>query len=504
MKLFRIPKIFQSQAPPPQGLHRKIPRLSRNFSAARTGRLFSGWTSEVGPLDQVLRQELSVLRSHSRRLSRDNDYMKAFLRMVRRNVVGPRGVALQVRARESGGELDEAANQKIEQAWSVWGRKGTCSVCGRLSWLDIQRLAITSVARDGEALIREVRGFNNPNRYALQVLDAEWLDHRLNKTLPGNREIRMGVERDEWGRPLAYHFKVNTWPHNQWNPQKMLHERIPANQIIHLFITEDADQTRGVPFSHTAIRRLGMLGGYEEAALTAARAGAAKMGFFQRSESAAASYAPAEQDERGNFIQEAEPGHFEELPDGYEFKEFDPGYPSGEMGSFMKTVLRGAAAGLGVTYNGLANDLEGVNYSSLRAGALEERDEWMVLQNWLIESLHNRVFSDFLSQSMLSGEISLPFAKFDKFNAPQWYPRRWKWVDPDKEGKGHAREVSLGISSLTQIAADQGRDLRDVLEERAAEQELANKMGVTLGDPAKGIGYEPQQETENASTSTNT
>ncbi len=228
-----------------------------------------------------------------------------------------------------------------------------------------------------------------------------------------------------------------------------------------------------------------MLGGYEEAALVAARAGAAKMGFFQQRDGGPG-FGPGEEDENGDFVQDAKPGHFEVLPDGFEFKEFNPGYPNGEMPFFMKSVLRGAAAGLGVSYNGLANDLEGVNFSSLRGGALEERDEWMVLQGWLIETLHSRVFSAFLEQSMLAGALALPLSKMDKFNAPQWFPRRWKWVDPDKEGKANARDVGLGIVSRTQIAAEQGRDIQEVFKELAEEQSMAEEMGVALGDAMAG------------------
>lgn len=449
----------------------------RSFAAAQGGRLFSDWVGYVGPVDEYLRRDLVAMRSNSRRLARDNDYMKQFLRMVRRNVVGPKGIVLQNRARDPNGQLDEVANDRIEEAWARWGKRGTCTVCGRLSWLDLQRVIMTAVARDGEVLIREVRGFPNVFGYALQVIEADWLDETLNTDLPNEAQIRMGIERDRWRRPVAYHIRLD-----REDRRHSRHERLPASEIIHLYVPEDPSQSRGWPWSHTAIRRLGMLGGYEEAALIAARAGASKMGFFQQREGGSG-YGPGEQDEQGNFVQDATPGHFEVLPEGFEFQAFDPNYPSGEMPAFMKSVLRGAAAGLGVSYNGLANDLEGVNYSSLRAGALEERDEWMVLQNWLIETLHGRVFATFLEQAMLKGALPLPLPKIDKFNAPQWYPRRWKWVDPDKEGKANARDVGLGLISRTQLAAEQGRDLREVFAELAAEQALAAEMGVTLGDP---------------------
>jgi capsid protein len=40
--------------------------------------------------------------------------------------------------------------------------------------------------------------------------------------------------------------------------------------------------------------------------------------------------------------------------------------------------------------------------------------------------------------------------------------------------------VDAGLNSLTRIAASKGRDINDVLAERAAEQEKAASLGVSL------------------------
>jgi len=464
---------------------------TRSFSGAQTGRLFSDWVGAVGPMDVYLRRDLVALRSNSRRLAMNNDYMKSFLRMVRRNVIGPSGIVLQNRAKDDNGKLDKEANDLIEQKWADWGQRGTCTVCGQYSWLQVQWMVATLIARDGEVIVRKVRGFPNKFGFAVQLFSADHLDETLNTELPGGGDIRMGVERDQWKRPVALHLKVKAS-----DRQYARHQRIPISEIEHLYVPEDFEQTRGLPWAHSAIRRLGMLGGYEEAALVAARAGAAKMGFFQQREGAG-SYTPDETDEKGDFIDKAEPGSIEILPEGFEFKEFDPSYPNGEMPFFMKSVLRGAAAGLGVSYNGLANDLEGVNFSSIRAGLQDERDEWMVLQQFIIQGLVLPVFSAWLEQAMLKKAVPLPFSKIDKLMSPQWFPRRWKWVDPDKDSKTAERDISLGVQSRTRLAAEQGRDLREVYEELAAEEQLAKDLGVTLG-ASKGSVISEEKEEEDA------
>jgi len=207
-------------------------------------------------------------------------------------------------------------------------------------------------------------------------------------------------------------------------------ERIPASEIIHPFITDRIAQTRGTPWMVSAMTRLQMLGSYEEAELTAARVAASKMGFLvkERSEGYI-----GDTDEAGNPLMEVEPGAIEELPMGTTFQSWNPDHPVGNYAGFVKSCLRGIAAGLGVNYNMLANDLEGVNYSSIRAGLLDEREYYKAVQRWFIDTVITPVFEGWLETNILNGTINLPAAKLEKFNAPDWKPRRWAWVDPLKD-----------------------------------------------------------------------
>jgi len=54
-----------------------------------------------------------------------------------------------VRKRNDDGSLDSVGNRIIEQAWQSWGRAGFCTVDGRISWSQAQRLFLETLARDG-------------------------------------------------------------------------------------------------------------------------------------------------------------------------------------------------------------------------------------------------------------------------------------------------------------------------------------------------------------------
>jgi hypothetical protein len=55
----------------------------------------------------------------------------------------------------------------------------------------MQRLFIKTVAR-GECLIRMIKGFDNPYRFALQFIEPDQLDEKFNDS---RRLIVMGVEK---------------------------------------------------------------------------------------------------------------------------------------------------------------------------------------------------------------------------------------------------------------------------------------------------------------------
>jgi len=348
------------------------PRQKRNYTAAKVNNLTADWITNNLTSDEILRYSLSRIRARSRDLERNDDYMKNFLRKLEMNVIGAKGIVLQSKVKfKVTGELDIKTNMMIESEWNSWGKR-YASVCESLSFRDLCKLVLRTVARDGECFIRVHRGYDNPYGIALQVFEPDFVDEKLNQELPNGNRIVLGIEKNKYGKSVAYWFFEKHPGDKQFAGNR--HVRIPAEEIIHLYVKERPTQTRGVAWAVSAIMKLRMLGAYEEAEVVAARVSAAKMGFFTET-TEGLSY-EGEVDTSGQFITEVEPGILEKLPPGVDFKAFDPGSPNAEFGDFVKAMLRGISAGLGCNYNTLCNDLEGVNYSSLRAGSLDEREYW--------------------------------------------------------------------------------------------------------------------------------
>jgi len=458
----------------------KTRKMARAYHGADTGRLFSDFISSSRSADSEIKPSLRILRDRCREISRNHPYAKRYLQIMTTNVVGPHGVRIQVRKRNDDGSLDGVGNRIIEQAWQQWGRTGFCTVDGRVSWSQAQRLFLETLARDGEVLIQKIKNpAGNPFGFSLKFLEADYLDEGYDARLNNGNEVRMGVELDKrTGKPLNYYLFEDHPHHDQGygSKTKRHHKIVPADQIIHCYIQERAGQTRGTPWMSNVLSRLKMLDGYEEATLVNARVAASKMGFFTSPEGDG--FIGDDYDNHAP-IMDASPGTFTQLPQGMSFTAFDPSSGTESFDEFEKAILRGIASGLGVSYVSLANNLEGVSYSSIRQGTIEDRDHFKMIQQFMIDQFVDPIYRAWLEMAITVGRINLPMGKYDLFADQVIYrPRGFAWVDPQKEIQASVIALNNGIVSLQDVHSQYGRDTEEIFEQINREIELADRYGI--------------------------
>ena len=443
----------------------------RRFTAAQMSRLVADWVNSNVKTNDDIKRHLPVLVARSRDLAKNNSEYRKFLAMKERNVVGDTGIKLQVRAKNPDGALDKYANSTIEHHFMRWGRKrnGWCYKGRKLSWHAIQILFIRTLAIDGEVFIRKIFGDKkNPYKFSLQFLNSTLCDINYNEKLSNGNRVVMGVELNHNEAPVAYWFKTDE------SDIYAKRVRIPENEIIHHFKQEFIGQVRGFPQACAAILDINMLGGYKEAELIAARVTSAKMGFLIPEKGRGGRYNP-DGDDGKMPINEVSPGALELLPAGYKFEKFDPQNPGANFAGFFKAIMRSIASGLGIAYNDFANDLEGVNFSSMRAGNISERDGWKLDQLDMIESFCEDVYLSWLTMFLLSGLTNLPFTKLEKYESDSWQGRRWPFVDPLKDAKFAATMISQKLKSPQSFIMEIGGDPDEVIEDFKEWEEKLEK-----------------------------
>jgi len=459
----------------------------RDYLAASKGRLYMDFKGSNKSADAEIRWSLRDLRNRSRDLERNNEYARRYLQLLQTNIVGESGFRLQLKGRNIDGTIDMAGNNIIEAAWEDFCRLGGPTVDGKMSMTDLSNHVIRGMARDGEVFLHIVNKNYLRHGIGVQIIEPDRVDDQMNETLRDGNQVRMGIELDSSTRRVAaYHVLVNNPGDYDYatTTTGTFRQRIPADRVLHVYVQERADQTRGVPWTVTAMPALKMLHGYREAELVAARVGAAKMGFF--TSPAGDGFTADGYEDTFTPLYDAEAGTFHQLPAGVDFKAFDPTHPTTAFADFEKAILRGIAGGLGVSYTAIANDLEGTSYSSIRQGALEERDFYKTQQRFMIEHFIDPMFRIWMRHVMDFALIPINGpGKFEKFALGiSWRARGFQWVDPLKEINAAVVGLQNGIISHTDIAATYGRDAEETFAQIQRDKEMAKIFGLTMA-------YEP-------------
>lgn len=486
----------------------------RSYAGAQLGRTVADWVSLSTSADSELYTSLRTLRNRSRQLVRDNEYAgNAIDRIIPNNVVG-QGIRFQAQVMmRRGNKLDEKINTAIEQAWTRWTRAEYCHTAGRLSFQDIERMIMRSVPESGEILVRMIkRSFGGSAvPFSLEIIESDQLVDNWSGRTQDGREIRLGVEVDEWQRPVAYwlyprhpgDFAIaSTAPSNTW-------QRVPAEEVIHIGLFDRPMQTRCVPWMHSGMVKLRHMGGYEEAEIVRARASASIMGFIESPEIDSPTIPDdamnADDVVDGEKVFDMSPGIVKELAPGEKFNGFAPTTPSAAIEPFMRFMIRSFAASTGISYESVSGDYSQSNYSSTRLAKTEERDNWRILQAWLIRVFHQRVYEAWLEMAVLSNTLNLPAFETvpEIYQAVRWSPRGWDWIDPVKEVAAYKAAVRGGFITVDDVIAAKGGDIEDTFKRRRRELDLAADYDLVLDtDPAqvdnKGVvqGMDPVGETD--------
>lgn len=460
--------------------------LSRAWKAATQDRLTADWLSAGSDINQELKSQLDIIRRRARELEQNSNLARSFLSLCETHIVGPDGFTLQVQGKQENGELDVAGNKLVEKEFKRWAKRGVCEITGRHSLQACERITARTTARDGDGLIRlhDVRPSpRNPWGLVIEMLDPSRIDHRLSDDLKNGNRIRLGIEVNQAGRPVAYWLKQGE--RNGWVVRRETHERVPAEDIIHWLESDRPEQLRGVSWLASAMLDIHQIGKFYEAAVIAARAGASKMGFIidKDGNKHAMDDDDVEKDDDGNLIEEFEPGMIGNLSGDKTFQSFDPKYPHEVFDPFTKALKRDTAMGLNVSYHALTGDLTDVNFSSIRTGTLEEREKWKVKQDSFSACVLVPIFLRWLGNAATHGRFGSGLPHNDtvsRYAEHRWQGRRWSWVDPKKDIEAIIAAMNAGLTSPQRVASEMGVDVEEVLEEIAAFQKRVEEKKVVF------------------------
>lgn len=467
--------------------------ILRQYAAAKTTRLTGDWSPVSRNVNTTVSLSNATIKARVRQLVRDFPYFAHAVNVLVDFTVG-QGLTFQSRMRDEHNKLNKLVCQKIEDSFAFWADEA--DIAGKLHYYELMRLAKRQEVEVGEFLIvkAQVPDRNRYLPYALQIYEADWLTTQndtffgtgigLSKSSNGV-EIWQGIEyKVQSGEILAYHFSDP----EGWGRKT---KRIPASDVIHGFDTLRPGQLRGVSPFAPAVLVAHDLGDYMDAEIDGAKMAAKWLAFVETGDLAGfqALRTTTNPDNDEQQLENIENAIIEYLRPGEKVNLASSNRPGNAFDPFTRLILRMVAITVGVSYELLSGDYQGLNYTVLRG----VRND-LITQFRPIVKRHERqfcwkTFRPFLDWAVLTGKIKLP----DYFDNPypylkaQWIPQGMPPVDPLKEGRAEADAISNLLRSPQEVAASRGRDYEEVLDEIQAARQMQAERDLEVISTSKSL-----------------
>jgi lambda family phage portal protein len=471
----------------------------------------AGWTPNLYSAHAAYKGDRIPLASRIHDLVRNDGWTSGGVTRVVDSIIGatwsltskPNARALGI----SDDAADELANS-IEAAWAGWADDPDCYCDAerRLNFGGILGLLFRHRLVDGEALAK-IEWLPRGGLYstAVKVVDPDRLSNPYNQIDTVTR--RMGVELGPSEEPIGYHIRMahpgdagvynpNLWKWEYFERETPFGRRL----VVHAFEADRGGQVRGQPLLAPVVKKLRMLGRYDEAELQAAVLNAVMAALVESPfdhEQIAGAFGGGEE---LSSYQAQRLAYYDAAPvqlagakmmftfPGEKVTLTKPSHPNSVFEHFVRASLRNVASALGTSYEQLSMDWGQVNYSSARAALLEVWRGYTARRGHFAAQAVQPIYAAWLEEAVDKGTVKLPAGAPDFYAAKAAYcAARWigpgrGWVDPLKEAQAAAFRIASGVSSLEREAAEQGDDYLDTLRQIARERKEMEALGLDWND----------------------
>ena len=259
---------------------KKIKSVFPELEAGRHNRRLANWTPSRSHINTLIGASGNTARARSRYLVRNNGYAMGAVECFAANLIG-HGIHPSWKLPEPIAEQ----KQVIQDAWTGWTDE--CDAEGITDFYGLQRRVGRELFIAGECFVRRrPRYLSDGLSVPLQVelLPSEQLPIERNLWLANGHRVRQGIEFDQIGRRVAYHF----W---QVHPGDITQSTnfgkiviIPATEILHIHDPVESGQIRGLPRLTPAIVPLWQLDSYDDAELERKKTAALLSFFIKRND----------------------------------------------------------------------------------------------------------------------------------------------------------------------------------------------------------------------------
>lgn len=430
--------------------------IMREYEGAKKAKRRAGWNPAAKSQNLETLKDASILRNRARDLVRNNGWAKSAHLGFGCHLVST-GIVPKFK-------LGTKIVKDFDEPWRAWAETTLCDVTNRNTFYGIQRLAALTLHQSGEVIIRRVPYRNQPRnlkvkvpQFRLQVLEPEFLDTSKNDVKSG---IIQGVKVDKYGAAVGYYLFTA-------HPSELKTDSVlfPARDVIHLYDERRPGQVRGVTEFDATIETIKSIDDYEDAGLQSRKISALLSVFLTGidiDEDGKAEY---------DIPTTIEPGSITNLPQGVDVKHVTPPIAS-EHRDYTRSLMHKVAAGMGQSYESLTHDLSDTNYSSIRAGRIDQdRFNAVMRETVFIPRFCDRVAVWFMDDPFIMAKPEITVS---------WISPAVAMIDPEKESIAYKNMSRNGLMSHSDVLNKLGNDPDEFLEEAAEWNRKIDEKGLIL------------------------
>jgi lambda family phage portal protein len=500
-------------------------------AASHFDRAVALWRPPLKSADAEVLRDHATVRARARDLYRNHPYGKNLVRQAVHAVIGKQlRFASRVDWKFLGIDKSEARRwgKEFMRVWEIYahGPGAWVDAGRRLNFSQFMRLALRTRMVDGETLVACEWAPNRRWKSCFQIVDVDRLSNPHGK--PDSANLKSGVVLDEHTAPIGYYVR-NGHPADvgiDASARSMSWSLVPRETqwgrsvMLHSYLPERAGQTRGISEFTTVMMAMRQQFEFTVADLASAIA-QAKYALVIKSN---ADYAKAmeiigadgvEVDDDGkpvdmlqtfwlDYMAMTAAYHKEAKITGFdggiiphlglneELQMVTPGNKGSNAAEFTKMAVKQFAAGMGGDPIATSQDYSDVNYSSARMSVASNWRGHEVTRGDLVYDLGQPMVRNFLEEVVFGDVLPLPKGvnRLDFYDALPalsqgvFLASGPPMLDPTKERQAQQLGWSLGLDTLEELAAEEGEDWEDKMEQKAEEIARMRALGIPIpGEP---------------------
>lgn len=501
--------------------------------ASRTSREMALWRPAIVSPDQQINHNKELLDMRGRDSIQNDGLMQGAVHVHRDSIVGaqfrlvcePNWQSLGATEEwaEKFKEITEARFNMMAESVECWFDAGRC-----LTFTDMIRLGIATFVFTGEVLetVEWQRDKARPFSTCFQMCSPVRLSNPNGQMDDAN--ISGGIERDIYGRPQAYHIRQAFAGDFMQGDAQWKWRRVEAyfpwgrRKVIHIKEPLQAEQTRGVADMVAALKTMKMTKKFSEITLqnavvnatyaaaveselpsevVFAAMGAGNNGFksaLGEYMSALTSYLEASNNIAIDGVK------MPHLFPGTKLNLKTAGTPGGIGQSFEESLHRHTAAALGLSYEQYSKDFSKTNYAGARASISESSKFMKGRKKSVADKQATMMYICWLEEEINREDSVIPLPPNFNFYDPymrealvqcSWIGAGQAQIDETKETQAAIMRINSGLSTYQKEVANLGDDFRRVFAQRASENKLMQKLGLSFATDATKPGTNDRQQT---------